>query len=310
MILIWVYQYHKTYNIVNMSMRTPTLTIPNFARSKTNTSISTTPKRSPAKPIMMTTTPKYAPDTPYPHTPLITPKIGLSSNPVEKEDDLSENLWLPHNDDGNPDIKIAAMTPIGTIAMVPTANIRPIQTPRKQIPLTPGKQLTMRIIDPNTGNIKIDPLLTASVYFDSSDQDNKDVANKMRSIANNTLSLQKQYYNELKPIPNITGKVSRKLFDEALQIYENNQVYYQDRIDEDDMDKPTISKYLTELEHWFMCIIEPRVPDDVEGWKQREKSKLTKGVSAYCDPEVYPYIKSLPADVKLYIKQQHDLLKI
>jgi len=233
-----------------------------------------------------------------------------------------ENPWYITPAENSGEIKIAAITPIGTIAMVPTIDKRP-PTPRlvklssdyhtntTRLPPTPGKHLTLMVVDEVTGQIKEDPLFTATIYLDCTKPEDRDynyVALKMRSITQNTISLQKQYINELRPLVDASGCVSHSAFDRLLSIYENNQVYYQDRIDDNGLDIPTIKARLTELEHWFMCIIEPKSEDDVASWQIREKSKLTKGVSPYCDTELYPYIGHVPINVQEFIARIHATL--
>lgn len=264
-----------------------------------------------------------SPDTNIPKTPLIIPKIGIKFPLNEESEETSlkpgENPWILQRSEKPSDVKIAAITPIGTIAMVPTIDKRPPVTPRHIVHLglnnlqggqvgmaTPGRHLTLRVIDETTGVVKIDPILTASIYLDCTkpeDQAYDHVANKMRNITQNMITLQKQYTNVLKPLLNVSGRVSHSIFEEALSIYENNQVYYQDRIDDHSLDIPTIRARLTELEQWFMCIIEPRATDDLNSWREREQSKLIKGVSTYCDPELYPYISPLPAHIRSMIQQ-------
>jgi hypothetical protein len=249
---------------------------------------------------------KIPPDAP--RTPLVIPKIGIGKGEVKRDDVLQadENPWLPPKTEGSTDVKIAAITPIGTISMVPTIDKRPPPTPRR-LPQTPGRHLTLNVINERTGETRIDPLFTTAIYLDCTkreDQDYHHVTNKMRAITANTLTLQKRYITELKPIPNIVGRVSHTVFEEALTVYENNQVYYQDRIDDHKLDMETIRSRLTELEHWFVCIIEPRPRDDIDSWRERELSKLTRGTSSYCDPELYKYIRPLGPHQQLFIKQQ------
>ena len=239
-------------------------------------------------------------------TPLVTPRFGIAKTPgtnkspatiyntskyvdVDFETTLKpgENPWLPHKINGFVDIKITGLTPIGTIAMVPTLDKRPPPTPRRYIAPTPGRNLTLRVMD-------LDPILNATIMLDLTKSDYHHVANRMRSITENTINLQKQYTNELQPLLNISGHVSRKRFEEALGIYENNQVYYQDRMDDKKLDINTIKRSLTELERWFLNIIEPKPIDDVESWKEREEFKLTKGISSYCDPELHQHIQLSP----------------
>jgi hypothetical protein len=306
-------------------------------------------KRTPAKAIINGVIQLEETVPPSAKTPLIIPKIGIIKGtpttplhiiseeneqihgskdpfldnlskidhiyPVDKNNtelQLDENPWLPPKIDGISDVKIAAITPIGTIAMVPTSDKRPPVTPRK-LPATPGRHLTLRVIDENTGEVKIDPILTTTIYLDCTKQEDQDyyhVSNRMRKITANTTTLQKQYSTEFKPLINITGKVSYSQFEEALSIYENNQVYYQDRLDDHTLDLDSIRIGLTTLEHWFACIIEPKSQDDPDSWRERELSKLTKGITSYCDSDLYKYIQPLPPHIISFIQQCHvGLLK-
>ena len=236
-----------------------------------------------------------------PPTPLVTPRVGIpKAVPSNNESSLAqdENPWLPPHSEGSSEIKIAAITPIGTIAMVPTVDKRPPPTPRR-LPPTPGT---------NSTPAQIDPILNATIYLDctrSEDQDYKHVASKMRTISENTLTLHRQYKNHLKPLINVSGLVSSNIFEDALLIYENNQVYYQDRIDDHCIDLPTIKICLTKLEHWFLCIIEPKDNDDVAAWINREHYKITKGITTYCDPELHQYITPAPIHIINFIINNH-----
>lgn len=256
----------------------------------------------------------------YPSSPLYIPKIGMVKTPSVTSPTYrvvpttpsqllapGENPWLPPKVDGSSDIKIAAITPIGTIAMVPTCDKRAPVTPRR-LPPTPNRHLTLRVVDENTGETKIDPLLTTTIYLDCTrpeDQDYNHVAQHMRDITVTTTTLQKQYSNTLRLLTNVTGRVSQRIFDDALSIYENNQVYYQDLIDDKTVDIQVIRDGLTTLEHWFASIIEPKATDDLAAWRERESLKLTKGITAYCDPELYQYIQPLPDNIRLQIRQYH-----
>lgn len=320
-------------------MTTPScsgLTLPKFARQKTNRQIQNeiphpvipvnivapdinvsqliTPRltgRSPAVGIVNTMTEYIGP-----RTPLLIPKIGQPTTPktlikicpdtpsVLLQPD--ENPWLRPCPDGASDVKIISITPIGTIPLVPTSDRRLPSTPRK-IPHTPGRHLTLRVLDENTGEARIDPIFTASIYLDCTkpeDQDYNHVAERMRTITANTVMLQKQYSTELRPLINVSGRTSYSLFEEALLIYENNQVYYQDRIDDHTLDILEIRSGLTTLEHWFMSIIEPKSQDDEDAWRIRESNKLTNGFSAYCDPELHQYIQPMSQHGRNYIRQQ------
>jgi hypothetical protein len=254
-----------------------------------------------------------------PCSPLFIPKIGISKGTPTTPSQIlkpGENPWVYIKSETNnsitgllnpSDIKITAITPIGTIAMVPTCDIRPPLTPRK-LPPTPTRHIKLNIMDENTGSVRIDPLLTTTIYLDCtkpSDQDYNHVSQRMRDITANTLTLQKQYSTTLRPLINVIGKVSHETFEDALSVYENNQVYYQDRIDDKVVDIETVKICLTQLEHWFACIIEPEPVDDIEAWKERELSKVFKGLSPYCDPELHKYIQPLPSNLRTQIRQSH-----
>lgn len=242
-----------------------------------------------------------------PRTPLINPKIGSVKGKMGRKRENEENPWIVINMEKKCEIKITAITPIGTIAMVPTTDIRP-KTPRRILPATPNRNLKLKVIDDETGDNKIDPLLKATIYLDLSKPEDKDynhVANKMRSITNSTISLQKQYSNELRELPKVYGKVTHKIFENALSVYENNQVFYQDKIDDKSLDMSFIKEKLTELEYWFMCIIEPaprvKNEEEIKEWKEREKFKISKGITSYCDPELYKYITPAGEEIKAFI---------
>lgn len=322
------------------------LTLPKFARSKSTVNSELRPpdtkevaeliignieheaKRTPAIGIVGGIVPRtpavgiaggIVPKTPAglpiglgPRSPLYIPKIGVAKGMPATPRTLlqpGENPWLPPKVEGDTDIKITAITPIGTIAMVPTCDKRPPPTPRRPPP-TPTRHLTLRVIDKTTGNTYIDPILTTTIYLDCTkpeDQDYNHVAQRMRTIANtiatNNMTLEKQYFTVLRPLINVSGRVTAAVFEEALSIYENNQVYYQDRIDDKTLTMDAIKTELTALEHWFAHIIEPKAIDDVEAWRERELIKITKGHTAYCDPELYQYIQPLSDTIRAIIQR-------
>ena len=151
---------------------------------------------------------------------------------------------------------------------------------------------TKKVSDKKSSSVQdIDPILKASIYLDfSKNKPYNYVSERMKSISKTTSELRNLYKTELKELPNLKNNVTQKQFDLALSVYENNQVYYQDRIDDKSIDLETIKNKLTELEKWFININEPKQKDDIEAWSIREKEKI-KGISSYCDPELYSYIK-------------------
>ena len=220
----------------------------------------------------------------------ITPSVSV----------MEDNPWLPPKSDGDPlFIKVAAMTPIGTIAAVPTATYRPPPTPRR-VPLpraTPGRPILKIVEEP-------DPLLNATIYLDVGDSQDRDyVANHMRSIAAGTNVLQKQYATQYRALPNVYGRVTVAQFEMVLSIYENNQVYYQDRLDDKLLQLSAIKQGLTDLEYWFMRVIEPVANDDIAAWQNREQFKIQHGYSSFCDPELYSHITAAPTVIRTEIQR-------
>lgn len=224
---------------------------------------------------------------------------------IEEEDDP----WLP-KPVPKITLKIAGITPLGCIAPVPTGDRPP--TPRHRRYVSAKTE-----VHKEEGN---DPVMETAIYLDcnKSDREYGYVAQRMRNITSiisesNDKLLQKQYANQYQQLPNITGKQNSEQFEKALSIYENNQVYYQDRIDDNNMSLEEIKAGLTKLEHWFIAIIEPKPTDkeEIRSWKDRETLKLTKGWSSYCDPDLYQYIQQpLPDDIIKFVKQHHSKLLI
>ena len=211
-------------------------------------------------------------------TQVYTPRVGIKSPTLP-----GENPWIPEVRKGAGEIKIAGITPIGNIAPVPTADNRPPPTPRtlqRQI-----QQQTREEADP--------VMINATIYLDCTKPEDVPydyVAKRMQSISQTTTNLQKQYANTFQPLPALSGWVTPAQFEQALAIYENNQVYYQDCLDNKTLSKAEISSGLTTLEQWFVRIVEPL---SLEGSKDREQEKTRSGRSAYCDPELYSYIVPL-----------------
>lgn len=87
--------------------------------------------------------------------------------------------------------------------------------------------------------------------------------------------------------------IKRCKFDEAIIIYENNQVYYLDKIkkEKDEDVVLRIIKDIEHLEHWFCRIAEPKPKnkDDIDDWKLRNQFKKEQGYSKYFNIELLPY---------------------
>jgi len=187
---------------------------------------------------------------------------------------------------------LTGLTPIGELKKVPTSSIVPMRTPRT-------------IPQPKVESKEQDPILGAQIFLDLTSKEVRPydyVSKHMKAISETTLNLRKNYRNELKPLPKVSGLVSTTVFENALDIYENNQVFYQDQIDDGIIEREAIARDLTALEHWFMQIIEPKPRgSELESRNAREQLKLTKGVSGYCDPELYEYIGPLPPEIRAFL---------
>lgn len=199
--------------------------------------------------------------------------------------------------------KIIGIDEYGNICKIPTVDYQLPQTVRY-------------ISEDNDGSDEC--ILIGDIFLDQKNSKGRDynfVSENMRNISLQTNNLRSLYANKFRPFDkNIKGRVTLEEYEELLEIYENNQVYYQDCIQNGSLTYDQLCEAITELEYWFICIIEPYDyenydADDYEDWKTREQFKINKGYSGYCDPELYFYIKQpLSQDVINYIKISHKNL--
>ena len=131
---------------------------------------------------------------------------------------------------------------------------------------------------------------------------------KAVDIANSIKEINKEYIPNLMNFPEFTGIVNPKEFTKALEVYENNQSFYKYCWVNGLYSESEIKTFLTTMEHWFICIIEPRPINDVEDWVVRETQKLKSGVSSYSDDNLRSMIGVLPENVKRYIDYLHSQL--
>lgn len=253
-------------------------------------------------------TPKLA-SSPY-HKNLQIPKTpkspyGLRS-PYSLQSPTSPYIkdpWIYNPTINEKYTKIIGIDEYGNLCKIPTVDY--------QLP-----QTTRNIIEENDGSD--DYIVIGDIFLDQKNSKGRDynyVAQNMRNIALQTNNLRKLYANKFRSFDkNIKGKVSFEQYEELLEIYENNQVYYQDCIENESLTYDELCICLTELEYWFICITEPYNysdydVDDHTEWKTREQFKLNKGYSGYCDPELYFYIKQpLPQEIINYINYTHKNL--
>jgi hypothetical protein len=243
------------------------------------------------------------------------PKIkGLEPNyeyelfGYKPENDIQIDPWIPEYVEGATDITVGSYTPLGIIQKVPTGNILP-QTPLC-FSQTPRNQLLKKEQGYINDTAEVDPMLKATIILDctkSEDRPYDYVAKRMRSITSITSSLKSYYKNVYKECPKIQGYVNHDQYEELLSIYENNQVYYQDCIESGSLGESTLKSKLSELEYWFLCIIEPKPQEDdkdeIESWKMRETNKLENGYTSHCDPDLHKYINPLPKHTRNFLIQ-------
>jgi len=227
------------------------------------------------------------------HAPIIIPESSIlpACNGNKKDDS-----WMSPKREGSTDIKIIGWTPDGKPAPLPTSYGNHTLS-NKQNQMTD----VSRIIDPITDGSKVVSLMNATVRFDYTKPGDPgyDLGSKMRSIAANVQQCHSKLKTDYKPIPLIEGLISYDEYEELLAIYENNQVYYQEKLDDMSISLDEIKCGLTVLEYWFITIIEPEPLDkrDVDDWKNREKDKFIKRRSPYCDPLLYEYIDPAPIQI-------------
>ena len=266
--------------------------------------ISKTPRiiKTPTNSLAHSPYPKYlqSPKTPKNSYELKSPYASQTpKSPYIKKKDP----WVYDPVNNEKFSKIIGIDEYGNLCKIPTVDYQLPQTVRTVI----------------EENDKSDDYITiGDIFLDQKNSKGRDynyVSENMRNIAYQTNNLRSLYANKLRSFDkNIKGKVSSDEYEELLEIYENNQVYYQDCIENGSLTYDQLCICLTELEYWFICITEPYdysdydVDDYVE-WKTREQFKLNKGYSGYCDPDLYFYIKQpLSQETISCIKNSHKNL--
>jgi len=260
--------------------------------------------KTPKTPSNKIATSPYQKSLQSPKTPnnriATSPCILRSPYKVESPYSAKINPWIYNPTISERFTKIIGVDENGNLCKLPTIDY--------ELP-----ELKRYISEDNDGSD--DYITIGDIFLDQKNSKGRDynyVSQNMRNIALQTNNLRSLYANQFKPFnKNIKGKVNFDEYDELLEIYENNQVYYQDCIQHETMTYDQLCDALTELEYWFICIVEPYNyreydEDEYDEWKTREQFKYNKGYSGYCDPELYFYIKQpLPLEIINYIKNSH-----
>lgn len=229
----------------------------------------------------------------------VLPNFVTSTDLSDDSENSSSDPWLPEKLDGPSDIRVIGLTPIGTLPILPTSDVRPATPKRRQ-----KNPVTLEIV----GGCE-ESFLNATVYFDHTKPGDEkyDLGQKMKQISSTVQQLHSTLRTEYRQVPAVHGFVTVAQFEDALAAYENNQVYFQERIEKRDMLEVEIRKGLFELEQWFICIIEPkpRSSEELAEWWGKEAEKVTKRRSAYCDPTLDKYIDPVPDAVLAFVRQHH-----
>lgn len=242
---------------------------------------------------------------------LVLPKIFYDGSKTPKNK-TSDNPWVVKNEENYTSFAITGLTPIGTITTVPTTP-RCRTVPVQRMCSTPRRILRLNIIKDDL--CTIDPLLSATIYLDFSGPEKrgyKYVTEHMKQLSTNISEVQNNMTNEYRELKQFNGLVNQCEFDEALEIYENNQAYYTEMMIKRLMPISEIYQKLNELEKWFILIIEPKPKgkEEYEEWRNREKSKIKNGYSAYCDYDVSSILEKPSNDLIKIIKKYHRKIKL
>lgn len=118
--------------------------------------------------------------------------------------------------------------------------------------------------------------------------------------------------NEIKskffPLLSVRGPVTREVFQQCYNIYENNQCHFLEGYENSIYSEVQLNTYLSQLEEWFICIIEPNDEGEDMDWYQREiVSKYTCFCSSYCLADLRKFV-SVRAEVFSYLRYLHQQL--
>jgi hypothetical protein len=220
------------------------------------------------------------------------------------------------------------------IGLLPNGEYRKVPTEKKAIRRKDEKREFLHKLKPaqsdgiSSESVKSpkkdeDNILNMSIFLDLTADNggtSNDVKNKMINITQEIKSVQKNLKNKFKNCPEVEGIVTQEIFDQCRDIYENNQVYYQQKFEDNKITKEVFSEKVSILEEWFICIIEPKpnpskiekniYEQEVEDWLEREHDKLKNLYSCYCDPDIHEYLIKPSKEFHDYILQCHKQIHI
>ena len=157
----------------------------------------------------------------------------------------------------------------------------------------------------------IDPILNTCIYFNSNKNEDYDyLSNKMKNIKEHILKCKIPVV--YKTLINVKGIITSEIFEEVIDIYENNQEFLINMVEIDDNNKMINTiKEINDLEIWFLQIVEPK-PDNCiynKDWIYRESFKLKNGYSFYCLKKLHMFIKKINKHIEdILIKNHNDVI--
>jgi hypothetical protein len=216
------------------------------------------------------------------------------------------------------------------IGLLPNGEYRKVPTEKRAIRRKDEKKEFLHKLKPaQSDGLDSDKkdILNMSIFLDLTADNggtSNDVKNKMINITQEIKSVQKNLKNKFKNCPEVEGIVTQEVFDQCRDIYENNQVYYQQKFEDNKITKEVFSEKVSILEEWFICIIEPKplnpltplrgssevYEQEVEDWLEREHDKLKNLYSSYCDPDIHEYLIKPSKEFHDYILQCHKQMHI
>lgn len=133
---------------------------------------------------------------------------------------------------------------------------------------------------------------------------------KVDSVAENVKKCTQEVDLVYKSCLKFSGEVSEEIWNEIVDIYENNQNFFYNKFINEEIEEEKYIKYINDLERWFCAVIEPNIIEnntleDVYVEKDRnyrENYKIINSRSFFCKKEIEEIILPFPQELINYIK--------
>lgn len=236
------------------------------------------------------------------------------------------DIWTPKSSGHSFTPEIANLTPLDTAARLPTYPPNYNNTTNLLATLNP--------VDPI---VAPEPPATIPPFFVEPQNKNdgrwsyvREKMTRLRAVIRYSTA---QHQNVLQSCLPYTGEVSQAIYDDCLDVYENNQLYYQDEAQRRGVALSVFANELQQLEEWFVALIEPAPPfpgraptfnpkrptarqceerdrylylmSEYTEWHERAIHPLDNGHSVHCLPEVAELLRPLPPLLLRYVYNIH-----